>query len=580
LTIILHGGDRFGEDSNSDDFVSSAKDQLVQGPCAAFAATALLEAAIQIYFNTPISETEINLSEQFIYSSCNYPDASPGALSAVNALDIIKNNGIGEESCFPYPEDFICVSAGSCSDSVACGTCTGSDVCCKDITLYYGDCSDLENCSENASFPFYDTYTNLSASTLKELIIDRGPVMAYIPQFELHSETLGHSILIIGWQVIDNELNWIIKNSWPGENDIVLVSDDYILESSGTKSFYAVRYAYGANKLSCNTFSENERECVDEDGDGFCYWGIGDRPTGCTGPCQMDFNDADSTTIFLDANYEPVSAPSVSGPDLVCTSGGTFSLNDLPSGFTTVTWSVSDPTYFNSSTSGTGTSATVYPKSQYSGDPSYITFTISDGCGSAQYRKYFSINGPADSEIDINVVPSSAPNPIRVSGIWMLCPNSTYYIYCNNTSGCSLSNYQWTIPAGWTKYEQSSNYIRINTNSSPFGTVTVNATTCCGTSHPVITQNFSQGGPCSYYSVYPNPVTTELTIEFENEFDMNTVDATTTLEIYDSGFTKKYKAEKIEKKMKIKTSNWKEGFYNVILEYQGQKYYEKIKVGK
>lgn len=46
-------GDRFGKDSNSDDFVSSAKDQQVQGPCAAFAATALLEAAIQIYFNTP-----------------------------------------------------------------------------------------------------------------------------------------------------------------------------------------------------------------------------------------------------------------------------------------------------------------------------------------------------------------------------------------------------------------------------------------------------------------------------------------------------------------------------------------------
>ena len=89
------------------NYISSSKDQLVQGPCAAFAATALLEAAIQIYFNTPISDTEMNLSEQFIFSSCNSPDASPGALSAFNALDIIKNNGIGEESCFPYPEDFI-----------------------------------------------------------------------------------------------------------------------------------------------------------------------------------------------------------------------------------------------------------------------------------------------------------------------------------------------------------------------------------------------------------------------------------------------------------------------------------------
>ncbi|MBW6533659.1 MAG: hypothetical protein K0B11_01490 [Mariniphaga sp.] len=47
--------DRFGNEAEYDNYISPAKDQLVQGPCAAFAATALLEAAIQIYFNTPIS---------------------------------------------------------------------------------------------------------------------------------------------------------------------------------------------------------------------------------------------------------------------------------------------------------------------------------------------------------------------------------------------------------------------------------------------------------------------------------------------------------------------------------------------
>nr|WP_319269233.1 T9SS type A sorting domain-containing protein [uncultured Draconibacterium sp.] len=291
----------------------------------------------------------------------------------------------------------------------------------------------------------------------------------------------------------------------------------------------------------------------------------------------MDFNDADPTTIFLDANYEEVTTPSATGPDSVCTSGGIFTLKNLPTGFS-ASWSLSHPSLFNGATNGSGTSATIYPKSQYSGDECYITFTISDACGSAQYKKYFYINGPADSEIDINVVPSNAPTPVRVSGIWLLCPNSTYYIYCTNTSDCSLSNYQWSYPSGWTKYEQTSNYIRINTNSTPYGTVTVSATTCCGTSHQVITQNFSQGGPCSYFLAYPNPATTELTLEFNEEFDMETIDATTSIEIYDSGFTKKYKAKKIEKKMKVRTAGWKEGFYYVILNYRGQKYYEKIKV--
>lgn len=254
--------DRFFSANNSPDYISHAKDQLIQGPCAAFAATALLEAAIQIYFNIPVSVAEMDLSEQFIFSSCNYPNASPGALSATNALDIIKNNGLGEEVCFPYPEDFICVSAGNCSNSVSCGTCTGSDVCCKDVTLYYGDCEDMGSCTEDASFPYYDTYSNISVSTLKELLISKGPVMAYLPQFELHSETLGHSILIVGWQVLNNQQNWIIKDSWPNDAQIRTVSDDYILGSSGTKYFYTVRYAYGQNafffwKRHCQRRDEN-----------------------------------------------------------------------------------------------------------------------------------------------------------------------------------------------------------------------------------------------------------------------------------------------------------------------------------
>jgi hypothetical protein len=421
-----------------------------------------------------------------------------------------------------------------------------------------------------------------SNQALKRAIIDYGPIIVSAQNIGgvLHAGggTTSHSFLIIGW----SSSSWHIKDSWPGDAYIDYVSFN-VFDSNYSSTFWRPKYEYNNEIISCSgtgcssVFSS--RSYTDNDGDGFYNWGIGPKPTGCPGPCKMDFNDADPTTIFLDNGYNLVSTPYVSGSDLVCSSGSTFVLNNLPSGFS-VSWSLSHPSLFNSPTSGTGTSATIYPKSQYSGDECSITFTISDGCGSAQYTKKFYINGPADSEIDIDVVPSNAPTPVRVSGIWLLCPNSTYYIYCENSSDCSTSNYQWTIPSGWTKYEQTSNYIRINTNSTPFGTVEVEATTCCGTEHLVITQNFSQGGACSYFSVYPNPATTEFKIEFEETFDLKTVDQSTSLEIYDSGFSKKYKAEKIEKQLKIQTANWNRGIYYIVFTHKGQKYYEKVTVEK
>lgn len=399
--------------------------------------------------------------------------------------------------------------------------------------------------------------------------------------YELHGDINDntHSVLIIGW---NDSGQWHIKDSWPGSPSIAYKTINVFNPEFDAK-FYKVNYEENGNTISCSgtgcssVFSS--RSYTDNDGDGFYNWGIGPKPTGCPGPCEMDFNDADPTTIFLDNDYNLVSAPYVLGPDSVCSSGGTFVLNNPPSGFS-VSWSLSHPLLFNSPTSDKTTSATIYPKSQYSGDECSITFTISDGCGTAQYTKNFYINGPANSEIDIDVVPSNAPTPVRVSGIWLLCPNSTYYIYCENSSDCSTSNYKWTIPSGWTKYEQTSNYIRINTNSDPFGTVEVEATTCCGTEHLVITQNFSQGGACSYFSVYPNPATTEFKIEFEETFDLKAVDQSTSLEIYDSGFSKKYKAEKIEKQLNVQTADWNRGIYYIVLTHKGQKYYEKVTVEK
>jgi hypothetical protein len=545
-------------DNRGNNYISPKKDQGEQSPCHIFAAVAAVEAMSHIYFNKPFSigSNGIDLAEREIYSWCSGYGGPQGSANIEESLKYIDTTGIINENCFSYPND----------------------------TPFYTDCSTMcSNPDFEVNIPGYSEIQISSNENLKKAIIDYGPIavtLMYVG-YELHGAINDntHSVLIIGW---NDSGQWHIKDSWPGNPSIAYKTINVFNPEFDAK-FYKVNYEENGNTISCSgsgcspVFSS--RSCTDDDEDGFYNWGIGPKPTGCPGPCKMDFNDADSTTIFLDNDYNLVSTPYVSGLDLICSSDGTFVLNNLPSGFS-VSWSLSHPSLFSTPTSGNDTSATIYPKSQYSGDECSITFTISDGCGSAQYTKNFIINGPADSEIDINVVPSKAPTPVRVSGIWLLCPNSTYYIYCENSSDCSTSNYQWTIPSGWTKYEQTSNYIRINTNSTPFGTVEVEATTCCGTDHLVITQNFSQGGACSYFSVYPNPATTEFKIEFEETFDLKTVDESTSLEIYDSGFSKSYKAEKIEKQIKIQTAEWKRGIYYIVLTHKGQKYYEKVTVEK
>jgi len=154
----------------------------------------------------------------------------------------------------------------------------------------------------------------------------------------------------------------------------------------------------------------------------------------------MDFNDSDPTKIFLDNDYNELPTPTITRPDYgsddACQSGSEFQLNNLPDGFS-VSWQVSPSGYFNSPISGTTTIAKIYPSTQYTGVECSIIYTISDGCGSATYSKNFTINGPLWSKVSINVVESYANPPVLFREVWLLCPNSSYYIYLINNSGCT-----------------------------------------------------------------------------------------------------------------------------------------------
>jgi hypothetical protein len=238
---------------------------------------------------------------------------------------------------------------------------------------YFTDCT--TKCSNPdfvVTIPGFEELPLTSNQSLKRAIIDYGPIAVRLVSVgeDLHpgnGKDYPHSVLIIGW---NESGQWHIKDSWPGSPSIAYKTIN-VFNPEFDAEFYKVNYEENGNTISCSgtgcssVFSS--RSYTDNDGDGFYNWGIGPKPTGCPGPCEMDFNDVDPTTIYLDTSYAQVTTPSVSGSDLVCSSGGTFVLNNLPQGFS-VSWSLSHPSLFNSPTSGNDTLATIYPKSQYSGD--------------------------------------------------------------------------------------------------------------------------------------------------------------------------------------------------------------------
>ena len=546
----------YNPNNSNLNYISPYKDQGEQSPCGIFAAIAAIEAMSHIYYNKafPYNSGGIDLSEAEMYSMCSGYGANLGAANAVNTLNHCTINGIIDESCLSYPTT---------------------------SPFYIQPCSKCASPSLKVQIPGYEQFYPNSDQVVKRAIIDYGPIVVSAQNIggALHPDggTNGHSFLIIGW----SESGWQIKDSWPGGAGIYL-NNLNVLSSQYSSKFFRVKYEHNGEVITCtgtgcsSVFSS--RSFTDNDGDGFYYWGIGPKPAGCPGPCKMDFNDADPGKIFLDDNYNPLRAPVLDCPDYACSAGSPFRLNNIPRGFS-VSWSVSPSSYFNSPISGNDSVAVLYPKTMYTGSTGTITFTITDGCSSINYQKSFTINKPEYERISINVVPSYAPDPILFNEVWLLCRNSTYYIYLNNTSGCSTSNYQWSIPAGWTLYEQTGNYIRINTNETPSAMLTVSATTCCNTNHLIKTQYFGESYSCGgYFMVYPNPATSEVNIEFDDTFDLKTVDKTTTLEIYDSDYSRKYNAEKLEKRIKIKTTGWKRGHYYIIFSYKGQRYYERIAI--
>lgn len=181
--------------NNYYNYISPIRDQKEQGPCNIFASIAAVEAMTQIYYNKewPL----LDLAESHIYN--NDCGLSCGT-TVMRALKFIRDYGIVSEECFPYPSN--------------------EDHC-------EADCDTIcQNPQQRVTIPMWDSVTVSSISELKQAIMDKGPLVANITGggYVLHGgSAIDHAVLLIGWKDNPN-LQWHIKDSWPGTQDLYYFS--------------------------------------------------------------------------------------------------------------------------------------------------------------------------------------------------------------------------------------------------------------------------------------------------------------------------------------------------------------------
>nr|MCR4836382.1 C1 family peptidase [Bacteroidaceae bacterium] len=284
------------------NWLTPVEDQGDCGSCWAFAAAGTVEPYINLYYNRLIN---YNLSKQEIVS-CSTTNGCDGGHSSTG-LVYIRDHGIVLDSCFHYQE-----ANGDCNDK-----CT--------------------NPSERIYIQ-YRRYIFPNENSFKDRL--------FVAPIILSLKKWHHDVVLVGYKVLKNgdtyyngnsntvpitisasshpemigRTAWTIKNSW--NNDWGNSGYGYIMVND--TNVFISNYADG--KITSMIYSDDDIICEDADGDGYYFWGVGEKPARCPDwiPNIPDGNDADPSCGSLDSYgfLEPLNPDSI--PTLVFSNDTVF----------------------------------------------------------------------------------------------------------------------------------------------------------------------------------------------------------------------------------------------------------------
>ncbi|MBP5423599.1 MAG: hypothetical protein J6Y78_14285, partial [Paludibacteraceae bacterium] len=241
--------------------------------CWIFGPTAQVEALTNLYYNQHL---DVDLSEQYI--ACR--ENKIVAYQPREALKHYKQEGVPLESCLAYS-----ASLENCEDL------------CAD-SMVRVSITDYTEHGQNSMTDFL----------LKQYLINHGPLTA--ASLPLGYGYNNHCMALVGWGTIDDDIvkdvlgvpydngnydtDFLGLTYWIYKESIGIDEADngfkYILHVNND----APKYTYSiSSPIYYYNLTEQDVRCVDMDGDGYYYWGIGPKPAHCP-PCPDEPDGDDS----------------------------------------------------------------------------------------------------------------------------------------------------------------------------------------------------------------------------------------------------------------------------------------------
>lgn len=198
------------------------------------------------------------------------------------------NTGVVNESCFPY--------VGQDEPNEPCSLVSaGGNKCNSPVErISFNSCKSLSR----------------NVDSLKKALINYGPICGGISNWWHFMPIVGYGTIQAGNILVDGDVGsgttitipsgdpligetyWIFKNSWGtgwGNNGYGLVKVDI----SKIYGRYALTFP-----VSSLQYSTSDIQCLDLDGDGYYYWGLGSKPSTCP-TCSLDEPDGDDSNPNL-----------------------------------------------------------------------------------------------------------------------------------------------------------------------------------------------------------------------------------------------------------------------------------------
>ncbi len=234
------------------NWITPVKNQNFPVPCGScwiFATTGAIEAVANLYYNEQLG---LNLSEQDILSCGSNRGCSGDALAP--AVNYYQSKGITSGQCFPY---------------------AGTRVSCQN------KCSNWQNYLVSGTG---SARIENNAQQWKNALINKGPLTAG-GFWRTGGGQYAHAMTFVGYQTTNaKETILIFKNSWGsnwGEGGYLRVKDvasgGGMLSGSGLFQFVEI-WSIGT-PVRIASSNNLQVKCTDADKDGYCFWGIGPKPS-------------------------------------------------------------------------------------------------------------------------------------------------------------------------------------------------------------------------------------------------------------------------------------------------------------